>query len=62
MPFIGADHGFEEARGLANSLDRVIGYGPLYAPMIDGDKAIFGVVPTDWLQEQLWSGHLRWHD
>jgi membrane-associated phospholipid phosphatase len=62
VPFTALIMVFEEARGLANSLNHAIGYGPFYAPMIDGDKAIFGAVPTNWLQEQLWSGHLRYHD
>jgi membrane-associated phospholipid phosphatase len=62
LPFTALVMVFEEARGLANSLNRALGYGPFYAPMIDADKAVFGAVPTNWLQEQLWSGHLRYHD
>jgi membrane-associated phospholipid phosphatase len=63
VPFTALIMVFEEARGLANSLNvEVLHRGPFYAPMIDGDKAIFGVVPTTWLQQQLWSGHLRFND
>jgi membrane-associated phospholipid phosphatase len=63
VPFTLLIMAYEEARGLANSLNvEVLHRGPFYAPMIDGDRAIFGVVPTNWLQQQLFDGHLRWGD
>ena len=33
---------------------------PYYAPQLDIDRWLTGTVPTIWLQDRLWDGHLSW--
>jgi len=57
LPFIALMLGYEELRGVAH----IIRPDPYYAPQIDIDKFLFnGTIPTVWLQEKLWSGHVEW--
>jgi membrane-associated phospholipid phosphatase len=47
---------YEEARGVAH----ILSPHPYYAPQLDIDRALFGTVPTTWLQQHLWDGTLNW--
>jgi hypothetical protein len=57
FPFIALMLCYEEARGLAHKISP----HPYYLPQIDIDKALFGgTIPTVWLQDKLWDGHVHW--
>jgi hypothetical protein len=57
LPFIALMLCYEEARGLAHKISP----HPYYLPQIDIDKALFGgTIPTVWLQDKLWDGHVHW--
>jgi PAP2 superfamily len=57
LPFIVLMIVYEELRGVAH----IISPHPYYAPQLDLDKLLFGgAIPTIWLQQHLWDGHLSW--
>jgi len=60
LPFVVVLWLYDLTRGSADGLL----FHTHYAAQIDVDRALFGVVPTVWLQEHLWHGqaHLRWYD
>ena len=50
---------FDEMRGWADKINTSVHY----LPQLDVDKWLFhGTVPTVWLQEHLWRGHVSWYD
>jgi hypothetical protein len=56
LPFIALIILYETARGVAHLLRP----HPYYAPQLDIDRRLTGTVPTIWLQDHLWDGHLSW--
>jgi membrane-associated phospholipid phosphatase len=59
VPFALLIVAYAECRGLAH----VLAPHPFYRPQLDLERAIFGVVPAQWLQEHYWvAGHTRWYD
>ncbi|HET7591013.1 MAG TPA: phosphatase PAP2 family protein [Solirubrobacterales bacterium] len=59
LPIVAVLWAYDLTRGAADSL----GIGVHYHPMIDFDSAIFGEVPTVWLQRQLYDpGVVHWWD
>jgi hypothetical protein len=58
-PFIGLLLTYDSLRGLADDLAGRVNI----TPMIDFDRWIgLGKLPTTWLQEWIWLGHVSWHD
>ncbi|HEV7454207.1 MAG TPA: phosphatase PAP2 family protein [Candidatus Saccharimonadales bacterium] len=49
---------YESFRGLAPSLNSHVHY----TMMIHADQTLFNVLPTAWLQNLLWHGHVMWYD
>jgi hypothetical protein len=59
LPIVAVLGAYDLTRGAADS----VGIGVHYHPMIDLDRAVFGEVPTVWLQQQLYEPHaVRWWD
>jgi hypothetical protein len=58
VPFALLVVAYAELRGLAH----VISPHPFYRPQLDLERAIFGLVPAQWLQQHLWLGQPRWYD
>jgi hypothetical protein len=59
LPIVAVLWVYDLTRGTADSL----GIGAHFHPMIDFDRALFGEVPTVWLQERLYEpGAVRWWD
>lgn len=59
VPFIGLLFVYESFRGVADYLNKNIHY----TFMADFDRLLgFGVLPTAWLQQHLWSGQVKWYD
>ena len=58
-PFMGALIVFDWMRGWADKINTSIHF----LPQLDVDKWLFhGTVPTVWLQQHLWRGHVSWYD
>jgi hypothetical protein len=56
-PFVACIIAYEELRGVAH----VLSPHPFYRPQLDIDRWLFfGHVPTIWLQQHLWDGHVSW--
>jgi len=58
LPFVVLIIVYESFRGLAHRLNSHVNY--TLAPHID--KALFGNLPTVYLQRWLWHGHVQWYD
>jgi membrane-associated phospholipid phosphatase len=58
LPFVVILLAYESFRGVANKLNSHVNY--TLAPHID--KLLFGNLPTVYLQNLLWHGHVRWYD
>jgi len=58
LPFVALLLVYESFRGIADNLDDMVHYWP----MIKFDQAVFGGLPTTWLQHQWWHGSLQWYD
>lgn len=59
LPIVAVLWAYDLTRGAADSL----GIGVHVHPMIDFDRAVFGEVPTVWLQKQLYEPHVvHWWD
>jgi membrane-associated phospholipid phosphatase len=58
LPFVVILLVYESFRGVANKLNSHVNY--TLAPHID--KLLFGNLPTVYLQNLLWHGHVRWYD
>jgi membrane-associated phospholipid phosphatase len=59
LPIVAVLWAYDLTRGTADSL----GIGVHFDPMIDFDRAVFGEVPTVWLQQELYEpGVVRWWD
>jgi membrane-associated phospholipid phosphatase len=58
VPFALLIVAYAECRGVAH----LIAPHPFYRPQLDLERAIFGVVPAQWLQEHFWHGHTHWYD
>jgi hypothetical protein len=56
LPFIVLIILYEVARGVAH----ILRPHPHYTPQLDIDRWLTGTVPTIWLQDLLWDGHLSW--
>lgn len=57
-PFVALILVYESFRGIADNLDNHVNY--TLAPHVD--KFLFGNLPTVYLQNWLWDGHVRWYD
>ena len=57
-PFALLIFAYAECRGLAH----VIAPHPFYRPQLWLERTLFGVVPAQWLQQELWSGTTQWYD
>lgn len=58
VPFALLIFAYAECRGLAH----LIAPHPFYRPQLDLERALFGVVPAQWLQAQFWVGQTHWYD
>jgi membrane-associated phospholipid phosphatase len=58
VPFALLIVAYAECRGLAH----LIAPHPFYRPQLDLERALFRVVPAQWLQEQFWLGQAHWYD
>jgi len=58
LPFTAVILVYESFRGVADNLNSQVNY--TLAPNID--KFLFGDLPTNYLQNWLWSGHTQWYD
>jgi PAP2 superfamily len=58
VPFAILIFAYAELRGLAH----VISPHPYYTPQLRLERALFGVVPAQWLQQRLWDGSDDWYD
>ncbi|SRR6266550_1500111 len=59
VPFIGLLLVYDSFRGIADNLNHLVHY----TEMIDADRFLFGgILPTDWLQQLWWHGHVQWYD
>jgi hypothetical protein len=59
VPFVLLIVLYEECRGIAHILHP----SPYYLPQLDAEKAVFaGHVPSNVLQDWLWTGSLHWYD
>jgi membrane-associated phospholipid phosphatase len=58
LPFVLVLLAYESFRGIADKLNSHVNY--LLAP--DVDKFLFGNLPTVYLQNWLWHGHVQWYD
>lgn len=57
-PFVAVILVYESFRGLADQLNTHVDY--TFAP--HADKFVFGNLPTVYLQNWLWHGHVQWYD
>ncbi|GAC1391290.1 MAG: hypothetical protein NVSMB46_03200 [Candidatus Saccharimonadales bacterium] len=57
-PFILLLLSYDALRGFASIVNKHVHY----TFMANFDRFIFGVLPTSWLQQQLYAGHLHWYD
>ncbi|HZQ04230.1 MAG TPA: phosphatase PAP2 family protein [Gaiellaceae bacterium] len=57
-PFALLIFAYAECRGLAH----LVSPHPFYRPQLWLERALFGVVPAQWLQEELWHGTTQWYD
>jgi PAP2 superfamily len=59
LPFMSLLVIYDSFRGLADNLNKSVHF----TPMITADKWPFhGTLPTTWLQQHLWHGHVLWYD
>jgi len=59
LPFIVLLLVYDSFRGIADNLNKTVHF----KEMIDFDKWITGgTLPTAWLQQHMWNGHVRWYD
>lgn len=58
VPFVALLLVYESFRGIAHQLNNNVHY----TWMPNADKAIFGVLPTAWLQHYWWHGQTQWYD
>lgn len=59
LPFMGLLLIYDSFRGLADNLNKSVHF----TQMIDADEWLFhGNLPTTWLQQHLWHGHVAWYD
>lgn len=59
VPFIGLLLVYDSFRGIADDLNKSVHF----TPMIRFDTWLFnGTLPTAWLQNLLWHGHVSWYD
>jgi hypothetical protein len=58
LPFVAVILVYESFRSVANKLNTHVNY--LFAPTID--KFMFGNLPTVYLQNWMWRGHVQWYD
>ncbi|HEU5004764.1 MAG TPA: phosphatase PAP2 family protein [Candidatus Saccharimonadales bacterium] len=58
LPFVVVILIYESFRSVADQLNKHVHYG--FAP--HADKLLFGNLPTVYLQNWLWTGHVRWYD
>ena len=58
VPFALLIVAYAECRGLAH----LFAPHPFYRPQLDLERALFGVVPAQWLQEHFWMGQTHWYD
>ncbi|HSN11423.1 MAG TPA: phosphatase PAP2 family protein, partial [Propionibacteriaceae bacterium] len=59
IPFLGLLIVFDEMRGWADKVNTSVHY----LPQLEVDRWLFGgTVPTVWLQQHLWRGHVSWYD
>jgi membrane-associated phospholipid phosphatase len=58
LPFVGLLIIYESFRGVANDLNHRIHY--TWMPHVD--RWLFGKLPTVWLQQHWWHGHVQWYD
>ena len=59
VPFVLLIVWYEECRGLAH----IVSPSPYYLPQLDAEKFLFfGNVPSNVLQDWLWTGSLQWYD
>jgi hypothetical protein len=58
LPLVAVLWAYDLTRGAADSF----GIGVHYHPMIDFDRAVFGEVPTVWLQKQIYEPGVHWWD
>lgn len=58
LPFVILLFVYESFRGIADQLNSHVNYS--FAP--NADKLLFGDLPTTYLQNWLWHGHVNWYD
>jgi membrane-associated phospholipid phosphatase len=58
VPFIGLLLVYDSFRGIADTLNGFVHY----TEMIDFDWSVFGMLPTNWLQDHWWHGTVSWYD
>jgi hypothetical protein len=58
LPFVAVLLAYESFRGVADKLNSHVNY--TLAPQVD--RLLFGNLPTVYLQNWLWSGHVKWYD
>lgn len=58
LPFIALLLVYESFRGIADELNTHVNY----TLAADADRFIFGGLPTVYLQDLLWRGHIQWYD
>jgi hypothetical protein len=58
VPFVGLLVTYESFRSIAPHLNHRVNV--TWMPQVD--RAIFGALPTRWLQQHLWTGHVEWYD
>jgi membrane-associated phospholipid phosphatase len=59
LPFVLVLFAYDLLRGGSDGLIAA----PHYRPQLDAERDVFGVVPTAWLQQRLWTpGHVHWWD
>jgi len=59
VPFIGLLLVYDSFRGIADNLNKAVHF----TPMIRFDTFLFnGTLPTAWLQQLWWHGHVSWYD
>ncbi len=57
-PLLGLLLAYDAFRGIADDLNKYVHF----TEMIQADKALFGVLPTQTLQQWLWHGSVQWYD
>lgn len=59
LPFIALLLVYDSFRGIADDLNKTVHF----VEMINFDKWMFnGTLPTAWLQQHMWFGHVQWYD